>query len=87
MTAINSANHKSVYAEEFEVLVDRAPVGGLPPAIALRVKPKFTTAPFGGEMQVRRGDEAFLLPMRYEAAFEVARLILTTLRAEAPSFF
>jgi hypothetical protein len=69
-TTVQSEDYQTVMATEFDVLVDANPPAGMPPVIALMVTPV--------------KDEKFIMPMRYEAAAEIAQHILRTLSSVAP---
>ena len=72
MKTINSADYKQIIADSFEVLIDPKPKNAQP-VIGLKVDP--------------RGERAFILPMEYPAAKELAEYLLRTLVAAAPELF
>jgi hypothetical protein len=67
---IQSSDYASVVAESFDVLVDPNPPAGVPPVIGLKVDP------YEGQ--------SFIMPIRYEAAADIAQCILQTLSHVAP---
>jgi hypothetical protein len=67
---IQSSDYRSVIAESFDVLVDPNPPAGMPPVIGLKVDA------YDGE--------PFIVPMRYEAAADIAQCIMQTLSRVAP---
>ena len=70
---IKSADYKAVIAEGFEVLIDRAPRFPAKPAIGLKIDPVD-----GG---------AFIVPIDFAGAKELALMILDALMANAPELF
>jgi hypothetical protein len=72
MKTIKSTDYKTVIAENFEVLIDPAPKHA-EPVIGLKIDPT--------------RDRPFIVPMKYEAAKEIAELILRTLFSVAPELF
>jgi hypothetical protein len=68
----NSADYRQIIAESFEVLIDPKPRNAKA-VIGLKVNP--------------RNERAFILPMEYPAAKELAEYLLRTVIAAAPELF
>ena len=69
MQTIKSRDYKTVFAKEFDILVDTDPKVGAP-VLAIKVNPK--------------GDKCFIMPLDYKSARDMAVMMLDTLMKVAP---
>ncbi|AZP80788.1 hypothetical protein [Mycobacterium avium] len=72
---IKSPDYRSVIADSFEVLVDSNPKHPAKPVIGLNVDP------------ILGYGESFIMPIEFEAARDLAMLMMKTLMVEAPELF
>ena len=71
---LNPTRPGIMFAENFDVLIDANPKGGLAPALAIQVN-------------AGKGQKPVIIPMAYRSAKQLALLMLETLMVAAPEMF